>query len=80
MKLYVAICSLSLLSGAALGHFNGQYSAASRFVDDCEQLSFVVFHDKEAALDRRFHCFEIVVPSESPPKTPAKASTPAWVI
>ena len=59
MKLYLAMCSLCLLSGAALGHLNGKYLAAAQFVDNCDDRRFVVFHDREADEQRHFHCFEI---------------------
>ena len=63
MKAYVAICSLCLLAGTALGHFNGRYSAASHFIENCDRLSMVEFHDKDADVKRRFHCFEIAPPT-----------------
>lgn len=62
MKTYVAMCSLCLLTGAALGHFNGKFSAVSDFVDSCDRQSFVVFQNSGASDNRRFHCFEIAPP------------------
>ncbi|MDX1735359.1 MAG: hypothetical protein R3228_13385 [Halioglobus sp.] len=62
MKAYVAMCSLSLLAGAALGHFNGQYSVATKFAEDCSRLSVVVFQDRESEAPKHFHCFELEVP------------------
>ena len=71
MKFYLAMCSLSLAAGAALGHFNGQYLAAANFVDDCEDSRFVVFHDREADENRHFHCFEIKTQSPEERREPA---------
>lgn len=59
MKLYLLVCSTCLLSGATLGHFNGKYSAAAHFVDDCTTMTVVVFHDRQSESNRQFHCFEI---------------------
>lgn len=59
MRTYVAICSLCMLTGAGLGYFNGKYSAAAHFVDDCNAVSIVVFHDRQSQTNRHFHCFEI---------------------
>ncbi len=74
MKLYVAVCSLCLLTGAALGHFNGKYAAAATFVDDCDSLSIVVFHDRQNETNRHFHCFEIETPALM--KMPVKREPP----
>jgi len=59
MKLYVAMCSLSLLAGAALGHFSGKTSTEASFLDDCAGTSFVVLDDNKGKTRRHFHCFEI---------------------
>lgn len=70
MKAYVAMCSLSLAAGAALGHFNGKYAAASHFIDSCDSVKIVAFQDREADTRRDFHCFEIE--SREHRKIPAK--------
>lgn len=77
MKFYLAMCSLSLAAGTALGHFNGKYTAAARFVDDCDQQRFVVFLDRGADAQRRFHCFEITQPAlEDRPEQPGRNHAP----
>lgn len=62
MKAYLAMCSLCMLTGATLGHWNGKFSATTDFVDSCDRKSFVVFHSSDADDKRRFHCFEIAPP------------------
>lgn len=59
MKLYVAICSLSLMAGAGLGYVNGKVTTVSSFVDDCSDRSIVVLDDAGDQSRRHFHCFEI---------------------
>ena len=59
MKRYVAMCSLCLLAGAALGHMNGQVSQAITFVEDCATTRLVVVEDRASDQRRHFHCFEI---------------------
>ena len=75
MKFYLAMCSLSLAAGTALGHLNGKYLAAAQFVDNCDDRRFVVFHDREADEQRHFHCFEVELDTATtkpspPPHTP----------
>ena len=77
MKIYLAMCSLCLAAGATLGHFNGKYAAATGFVDNCENLRFVVFNDKETNQKRHFHCFELPLPDTSEAVLePARAHVP----
>ena len=66
MKLYVAICSLSMLVGAALGYINGQVTTISDFVDDCAALNIVVLDDAGDDKMRHFHCFEIDTQRRTP--------------
>ncbi|GAB5453618.1 MAG: hypothetical protein Hals2KO_39460 [Halioglobus sp.] len=72
MRIYLAMCSLSLLTGVALGQINGKYTAASQFMDKCDRSSVVVFQDDEADVRRHFHCFELEQPTreETPPQLP----------
>ena len=72
MKLYVAMCSLSLLAGAALGHFSGKASTEASFLDDCAGTSFVVLDDGKGNTRRHFHCFEI--DAETPPGRSSRSS------
>ncbi len=64
MKLYVAMCSLSLLAGSAIGHFSGKISTQASFLDDCAATSFVVLEDNKGNTQRHFHCFEIDTDSQ----------------
>lgn len=59
MKLYLAMCSLSLLTGLALGHINGKAATVSSLMEDCAAASVVVLEDTQGAAKRHFHCFEI---------------------
>lgn len=68
LKLYLGMCLLSLLTGLAIGHVNGTFSAAANFVDDCASISMVVLRDTETDTARRFHCFEINVTGGAKPK------------
>ncbi|NQX88536.1 MAG: hypothetical protein HRT77_07715 [Halioglobus sp.] len=76
MKLYLAACSLSLLSGVALGYLNGKQRAALTFVDQCTLRNFVVIQDRQQDALRRYHCFElteldiITVPATRTPPAP----------
>lgn len=59
MKLYLAACSFSLLSGVALGYLNGKQTTLQSFADKCSDHNFVVIEDRQDAQDRHYHCFEL---------------------
>ena len=71
MKLYVAMCSLSLITGAGLGYVNGKVATVASFVDDCAMGSIVELDDVAVEKMRRFHCFEIDIEAARP--TPASS-------
>ena len=59
-RLYVLMCSLSLLTGVAIGHINGMREAASGIVADCADRGITRIQNLGNDTDHLFHCFEIV--------------------
>ena len=59
-RLYVLMCSLSLITGVAIGHLNGLREAASGIVADCAERGITRIQSLGGDREHLFHCFEIV--------------------
>ncbi len=59
MKFYLAMCSLSLLIGAALGYLNGKNATIAQVVESCDATYMIAFRDDDIGSERRYHCFDI---------------------
>lgn len=64
-RLYLAMTSLALITGAALGHWSGKQGTLDSFVQDCSESHVSVVYDRVLDQHRHFHCFEIDAQAES---------------